>query len=795
MADDTSVDSTTTEDNFTGDGVQSPALDKKGKPTRKAFKDGKQAWQCFRTLESDNRVRTSLNAEIVARHAGKPPHNQNDLLQAGQSWRSNFPTMSLMAIEGRITARLVSTVDNLRVLTNSHLSDKVEGGEDKSKKFQQKVTSAIRKWRGWRPFIAALFTEEVLIGYATVALLDLYNWRPRLFRSDECFLPQGCAQFPELVQMAGLKQSFLIHEAVDWVSNGKEIAEMAGFDFENVIEVTNKAKPKSPLQDQQGAADQSRVYQDLIREGNIGTSYSTGAKGIDVAHVLGTEPDTKKVTHYIVDRNDNNVTLFCEENQFDSMNDCLCMFTLEPGNSSYYGSKGIARKILNMTVAQDVTANDAVDAYRLSALGILTTDSKGGIATQIKVNNPFVIVSTDAVLQKQAFNFDAESFTVLYSKIGDMIMAAVGEYLPNQLNPDDPSKEKTATAENIDYQREQQQSQAHIARALGQFFEMVQAMQKRLCDPETTDDEAKELQEDLLESGLSEEEIEELAESPTAEVVQDLAAQKDQQIVQAGAAFKGDPDINQLLLKEKVLSAMTSPQTASELLLPEGIDPTIAAENVRQQAMENIAMQSGGNINISPRDNDEEHLKTLIGDIDQSVPGLMQKQPNDPDLPQLMDNLNAAIVHGDAHVASGKQKTPDNPVWGQYEQKLKGYTDGLHKMAQVVAKTKAMQQQQPQGGAMTAPNGQGPQQGQQQAPPQEPAPQPEPPAQAMTEKVLVAWISQYTNLREGEQRLLEQKGFLGSAPDTNPQVQEVNQVANPAPRPGEVQNATAAPTS
>jgi hypothetical protein len=696
-------------DGMYGVGIQTPELTKKGKVTRTAFRDAQQAWSVYNSLESDNRYRTSINAEIVSRHTGKPPRVPEELKANSQGWRSNFPTLSLMGIESRITARLISAIDSLRVLTNSRLPESIENHDIKSKKFQDRITSYIRRWDGWRPFMAALCTENVLIGYALATLLDDYNWRPRLRRSDEAFLPQGCAQSPDYLQVAGIKESFLIHECMNWIEN-QEAADVAGFDVKNVIQSINRSMPRNPLWDQQGQGNLSRTYQDLMREGNVGLAYSTGAKGVDVAHMVGIENEPPhNISHYILDRNNEHNPLFYKENRYNSMRDCLCMFTLEPGNSTYYGSKGVGRKCVNIAAAIDAAMNDAVDNFRLSTLAVLRSSAQGGVATQVRMTNPFVIVTTDAELEQKVFNFNPEAPKALAAMLQLTMENAVGEYVSDlpadPVNPE--KKERTATGERIDYQREQQQTVAFVARFLGQFFDMVQAMQKRLCNPETNDEEAQAFQKDLQAiDGLQPDEIKILAKSATAEVVQDLAAQRNQQMDAIAQKYMGNPNVNQMKLLDYDIAAMSSPAVADELILPQGYDPTVKAENVRQQIIENATIQTGESVPISPRDEDKDHLDLLVGAIKHAMPGLMNKSINDPDLPQLLDNLNAALRHGDAHVDAMTKKGGKNGV--KMAAPYKNFMDEAEK--QLTAGAKALQDNQQQ--QQQAPPGQ-----QQGAPP------------------------------------------------------------------------------
>ena len=678
-----------------GTGVNVPNIDKETLEVRNpAILDGAQAWSVYVSLETSNRNRTSVNSELDARYFGKQPHDNEALRSANQGWRSNFPTLTLAGMVDQVVGRLVSVVDNLRTLTNSKLrygDETVKADmEEKTRKFQDGVTQTIRRWRGWRALVTSICKEVVLIGYACPASVDEFEWRPRFYRSDNAFLAEGSAQYPESVQTAGFKQSVLIHEQFDHISksrdkNGevneeesREIAEVAGWRVEAVVDALNNSMPKQPTRD--ANANAARVYQDMAREINLGMSYQTGSKVVDWAILLAQETDTGKVSKFVINRNQSHQTLFERPSLFDSMADCIHPFTLEPGNLAYYGSKGMGRMLINITTAMDVAANDAVDAFRLSGLKTLIADAKGGINAQIKVTNPFVQVTTDAQLGEQNFTFNAESFVTLYSKLGDIAQLAAGAYLPNQMSKVEPGKERTATEETIDRQREIEAQQAFVARFLGHFYDMVFPMQKRLLHPDSPDKEAQTLQTMLLKEGLSREEIEELRTCPTVESIQDLAQIAWQQISSLYMIYRGNPFVDQVKLLKKDIAARSSPQIADELVLPNAIDPTSLAENVRQQLQESAVMQLGDAIGISPRDTDKVHLDVIDAQIQQAVPGVMQKiQTGDRSLEGILRNMQLLEAHAQQHIQSWEMKGGKEAAQQiiPYKQKLQGFSNIL----------------------------------------------------------------------------------------------------------------------
>jgi hypothetical protein len=723
MADFTSLVSSPGTPEVKGTGINVPAIEKETLEVRNpAILDGAQAWSVYVSLETSNRNRTSVNSELDARYFGKQPHDTEALRSSSQGWRSNFPTLTLAGMVDQVVGRLVSVVDNLRTLTNSKLrygSEKTKADmEEKTRKFQDGVTQTVRRWRGWRALITSICKEVALIGYACPASVDQFEWRPRFYRSDQAFIAEGSAQYPESVQTAGFKQSVLIHEQFDYISKIRdkdgdvkydesiEVADVAGWNWEAVVDALNMSMPKQPTRD--ANANAARVYQDMAREINLGMSYQTGSKVVDWAILLAQETDTGKVSKFIINRNQSHQTLFQRHSLFDSMSDCIHPFTLEPGNLAYYGSKGLGRMLINITTAMDVAANDAVDAFRLSGLKTLIADAKGGINAQIKVTNPFVQVTTDAQLGEQNFTFNAESFVQLYSKLGDIAQVAAGAYLPNQLSQTRPGKDRTATEEMIDRQREVEAQQAFVARFLGQFYDMVFAMQKRLLDPDSPDEESQKLQKMLMQEGLSREEIEELRHTPTVESIQDLAQIAWQQISSLYMIYKGNPFVDQVKLLKKDIAARSSPQIADELVLPGAVDPTSAQEAQNKQLMESAVMQLGDPIGISPRDMDKVHLDVIEMQINQAMPGIMAKaRTGTPDLEGILTNMQLLEAHAQQHLQSWTMKGGKEAMAeiAPYQQKMQAFTNLLRQGAAELQRFRtkqAAQMQQQQQQAMTS---------------------------------------------------------------------------------------------
>lgn len=609
-------------------------------------------------------------------------------MAAGENWRSNFPTGFLASIVDRVTPAPIKIIEAARYLTSARLSDKDKDGKErtdvsrKSEEFQRIITKAIRQWSGWKDHNYASFQEDVLLGGAFSVWLDEDEPWPWAGKLNEVFLPEGTGQNATACQLFSAKKSYLIHEAVDFIKDGRDVAEAAGWDVDAMVETINKAAPNNPIKgDNTSSTTDSRSYEDTVREGTQGQSYETGAKVIETYHLLATEPDTGKVTQYIIDRNGENKVLFMKEDRYKNMEECIVLFTLQPGNGKFYGSKGLGRILVNMHIAIERARNVMFDQFYLAGLMILKTDAAKAPQVQLKVKHPFILVTSDADFAKDQLQANVEEFLKLDAKISQLAEMAAGAYIPDAITQAGDTGDKTAEQVRIEASRENEAKIAFLARAWGQKGNEISVMQLRLCKKDSSHPAAKQVYKELEEAGLKEDEIEELANTPASEVVQDLSSVQNQQIGVVAQAYTGNPSIDQQKLLRYAVTAMSTPQIADDLIIPQN-DHTIEAEEVRLQILENAAIMSGESVPISPRDKHDIHAKVCLSEIQRSAPGIVKAVQSDPRNSQMLDHINAALIHTQAHVDAMKQGGADPETIKPFQQAIDIADDMLKKFAQ-----------------------------------------------------------------------------------------------------------------
>ena len=148
-------------------------------------------------------------------------------------------------------------------------------------------------------------------------------------------------------------------------------------------------------------------------------------------------------------------------------------------------------------------------------------------------------------MQEQVVEANVKSFMDADAMMRDWTQHAVGQYLPSSVVNDQGDREKTAKEVTLDAHREAEAQIAFLSRFWGQFADLISMMQRGLLDPDTNDKAAKELQAELEEAGVTREEMDEFANAPAAEVVQDLTQIQAQMIGLVSNKYVGNPNINQ----------------------------------------------------------------------------------------------------------------------------------------------------------------------------------------------------------------------------------------------------------
>lgn len=678
------------------DEINAPEIDDSGKVTRRAITSARQAHSIAKRLIQDNDERNRLNSKTIARYNGEDPFDREVLKQSNQAWRNNFSSKPMSGPVDRSATEFTDFVNSVPKLTNSKLPEHFHRAYEKSELFQNKTTALIRSWAGWNDFVSMLIKEVIIIGYGSCAWLD-DNWRPRFYRSDEIFYPDGVGQTPDKVQVVAFKWSYLIHDFWGLVSNRKA-AEAAGWHYENCLKAINEAKTDGD--DGDGDDDRKRV--DAARDFNTGSSYEKGSKSVDVYMVIATEIDGR--CSLWITRQSNGDLLRKVDDHYENMADVIGMMTMNVGSSGgYYNSVGIGRMIVNPAYALDRTICFAMDQLALSGLVVVTTEGKSINNVQLRVSRPFVFLSDEkATVQSAAIRFDHAAFMALYTLLQEIIQQIAGVYIPAKRMSD--GEKRTATEASIDASREDIVKQGVINRIWVQLGLIISAMQRKIYSPENikeasrqwkkyereikdqlkiesggitgsmvffkkkiydfiqttsdklgvfkepethglADQEAVECIVNLLASGLSEKELLILAHSAPADAAQESQARIQQARMAWLQANMNDPMINRTEAMSIVANTVLGEEMGKRVIMTPERQSAEDAAQWRQQAMELATMFENQEVPVVASDNHAVHQRMIrekLGEMEANMP-IEAVQP------QFLNALKMVLNHHHDH--------------------------------------------------------------------------------------------------------------------------------------------------
>lgn len=634
--------------NPTGGLIQSPEINAKGTPTQKSIKDVGMAKEVVQTVIQANRNRQIVNSRILAKYNAERPYDSKQLESEGLGWKQNFTTKPLPLMIEKVGPRFSESVNGLKYLTNSKLSDKWENGTEKTEKFREIITKVIRARKGWRTLVEDIAFDNALFGHTVVAWLDEYTWFPKHFKQEECFLPDGIKQTTTYAQVAVLKEVYLPHELYDCIKD-KETAEAVGWNVKNTIEQINKASPAGLREQLSNGGTIETWYQNAQRELTVGSSYIAGSSVIPVYTLLVREV-TGKVSHYRL-AGPEMAEVFSKDDRFESMDSCLAFFAFQKGNSTMHGSKGIGRDIYELAGMIDRTRNEIVDRSILSGKTLIQGDVKQIHRFKMNVIGAMIIIPNNWQVLENKIDGDIEPFLKLDAYFQLLVDQLIGSTSPRTFGG-----ERTTKAEvDLFAAREEEGKDVRISRFLEQFVEMVATMQTRICDPDSVEDDAKAAQEELKKY-MSAEEIKELAGFPVAGTVKDLTPLERQMMVAIAQEKRGNPLYNQRALEVQDLTARVGADLVKKILLPDN-DPTESAEQHRFQQIESALLALGQPVPVSPRDNHLMHLEVIMPTAEQMGAALMQGNTN-------TQAFEAVMAHINEHFTRAQQSgVPlDNPI-------------------------------------------------------------------------------------------------------------------------------------
>jgi hypothetical protein len=695
-------------DNSTNDTVNPDTLQ-----VRRTFKDARQAHSAYRRLKQQNVERNRKNQLIQKKLNLEPPYNNKKLESMGQNWRSNRPTGFLSTMVSRIQPPFREIIETSPTLTYSKYPLESVDAENKTKIFREEITKCIRGWKGHDDLLAQTTHENTTFGFCGWVWDDLRDWKPEFLRQDYTFFSIETPQETNSTPIWARKKRYQIFELLP-ILEKPEISALAGWNIKNLVTSINNAIPAGRTLD---ADDDARRYEDWIREGSYGASYENDAKYVELGELFVREPHGK-ISRFLFD--DKSGDEICTQvDRYNSMTECLNLFSVEIGSGNLMSSRGAGRDLYNTHVAIEKARNLIIDNVYLRGLLLMKKGPNARTdSPPLTVLHPIAYVNEGYEVIAQQMPADVDDFLKLDQFISGLAEIQVGTFLPGQVTDSTHGGKKTASEVNRVAAIENQLRQGILMRWSRQYSKGVERMQRGICHPEHVKAAAdlygllrvvrmkepdavwarreiveafdrahmdlpafmvpfevhEHLDEDaidcclkMLDRNLAPADILLMAYSPASELLQDSTIQDQQMLDLIIQRYQGNQNINQDELLKLDLSSKIGEAKANALVLPKDQVEALAIEATRQQVIELQSIMAGQDIPVSPRDNDMVHIQTMT----EKLFPIIANAPAGSITPNLMAPLEQAIKHYEGHLHQAEAKGTNGKVLSPYYKALK----------------------------------------------------------------------------------------------------------------------------
>lgn len=676
-------------------------FDKDLKPSRSALPSATEAHELAKALVASNQTRIDRDALFLRKLDMEAPQDATKLKNSGANWTSNVSSGLLSTIVYRVLPAILRAVNATKYLTDFDLGD-----INKTNKFNEKLTKAIRSWQGWQDHVWDLAFEDITLGRAFISYGDSFAWKGKFYSTSNALLPEECPQNIEEIPFLVLLDDWLLHEFVEKIKDGEK-ASGSGWDIDNCVKALNAAAP--PKRDQ----DKQREYVDWITQGAYNSTYTSVAQDkakpnrVSTFRILAQEPDDEgRVSEMIVTREDG-LQLYYMKNKYKDMTEAGALYTYTRGNGTAHGSKGLCRLLINYHNLYDRHFNKIFDDLFLGGCRVMELPEGKKTNAAIRVQQPFIITPPGCKTSPSNININVEAYHAATRQLQGLCEQTAGSYIPSALAPSGKT-DKTATEATIDAAQQAEVKEGILGRFLYQFQKEVTEMSRRLLKEDTYDEDAKKLQKELEEDGITREEIDKALEEVSLDNYTEYSlAVRNGKIMNFIKAVGPSPAYNQQKLSSMLAESMVDSSFAEDIVIVKP-DPMADVTAINKQQMENAALFGGKITELipDPLDNDIVHLQVL----DAKVPEFIQRitTPNTDALVALKATGAHIVAHIEAAKAKGVKGFDSKPSEATLQlifSTLKTYANQLERIGQAV--TSQLPQQQP-GAAPQLPPGAGP---------------------------------------------------------------------------------------
>lgn len=341
------------------------------------------------TLRSNHIKRTFLYEAIEGLFQGNPPYSKTDLAAAGLESIANFNDMSARAVFERYALAYFNLLYNAQYVINFTIRGKNVEFSTMAKIMSQHWDETIREmWPSFAINCSTLTAQLVKFGISPALFPDEDDFRWRVIEASKFYIPDQSQADLDMLTTIAVESKFTLQYL--WGVYKEFHDKDADTHPWNIPALGRLLVMKSGCVDPDQGDNFS--YFDVAKALNNGdlSANKLYNESITIVSLLQKEYN-EKITHYMFSRDtsigrladsttpgidcDKSGFLFVEDGQYDTMYEALILFTMNPGEYTIHGNKGLGQKIFSLAQAKIQMDCSVVDMAKWASTPIIKSSS------------------------------------------------------------------------------------------------------------------------------------------------------------------------------------------------------------------------------------------------------------------------------------------------------------------------------------------------------------------------------------------------------------------------------------
>lgn len=639
-----------------------------------------QVREIYNKAVRDNDIRSRRNAMVKGLIDGNPPYDQSKLDSAGQKYRANFNNGEGEAYMNAAKDAFYDLFSEVPHRVTVTPSIEFQGGTEIAEKIQYHFDWLLKQDNRFDFNMQVSQHDMVLYGMGPLVFEDDMDWRPKFASATNIYLPKDAPSRVQDWPWVIVYRRLPVGELYKFISD-EESATKVGWNVSAVKEAIIRGGNKTG-----GTKDWQKweTWQQVFRDGDLWISETT--QKVSIIQLLfaefsvdGAPPKISEiwVSDQVTESDD---YLFKRENRYDDFSQVIHPMFYDRGDGSAHGVRGLGQKMHKLLTAKMRLQNATVDsAFARSAILIKSMGSQNQNTMSPISIGPYTIVPQgfEVVTGLQAAGI-IDAPLAVSRDLENTLNANLGQYRARIEKPEGNPRTAFEVAQTVSQASSLAKTQ--IARYYEQLDELYTEQYRRAINsdiPKSTRKpwlrKAVEFQERCLNDGVPPQAFNLVTITATRTVGQGSQIMRIGMLNQIMATLGGMlPEDGKTRLTRDLIAAQAGQDSVSRYL-PQPPQRTYEATQRWEAQVENGSLKEGGQITLTPYQNDVVHLQEHISFASQAAASVQQgAEPH-----EVWVAMNATGQHCALHL----QRLAQNPQRQREFKAIKQQFDQLARVA------------------------------------------------------------------------------------------------------------------